>query len=140
MQDSLTTRGDGASPQRTFLSRALLENALVTALLGAVLLLGAAQLDTWLGVNVYVLVAVGLGLIGYALELTLWARSSQWLRSGGKLAVAGDTVALIGAIGTIAFTDVLTNEGEIALALIAAVIATFVVLQSIWLAKLEETY
>ena len=135
-----STSGNVASPQRTLLGRVILDNALVTAPLGVILLVGAPGLDSWLGVSAWVLAALGVGLVGYAFDLVLWARSAKWLRRGGKLAVAGDGLALAGAIGLIAFTNILTDEGEMALGVVASVVALFVVLQAIGVARLDERF
>lgn len=76
MTDMTTTdRSEVGPPQRTLLGRVLLDNGAVTAPLGVLLLVAAARLDSWLGVNAWVLVALGVGLVGYAFNLV--GRSSQ---------------------------------------------------------------
>jgi hypothetical protein len=141
MTDTTTTsRSDNVPPERTLLGRVLLENAAITALLGVLLLVAAARLDGWLGVNAWVLAALGVGLVGYALTLVLWARSAKWVRRGGRLAVAGDGLALAGSGALIAFTNVLTAKGVIALGVVAAIVALFVVLQAVGVAKLDERF
>lgn len=47
-----TTKTEAISaPQRTFLGRMLAENAKVSGVTGLVLVVGAAGLDSWMGVN-----------------------------------------------------------------------------------------
>ena len=105
---------------------------------GLVLVIGAAGLDSWLGANAWVLAGVGAGLLVYAVGLVSWARSPKWLRRGGLLAVAGDTAWVIAAVVLIAFTDVLTAAGEIALAAVTTMVLGFVMAQTVGLAKLAK--
>jgi uncharacterized membrane protein len=125
-------------PQRTLLGRVLLDNAVISGLTGLILMVGAGRLDGWLGANAWILAGIGVGLVFYALDLVAWARSPKWLRRGGLLAVTGDTLWVIGSVALITFTSVLTPAGEVALGVVTAVVAVFVVLQAIGLTKLEE--
>ncbi len=127
-----------SAPQRTLLGKVLVENAIVSGMTGLVLVVGAAGLDNWLGINPWVLAAVGAGLLLYAVDLVMWARSPKWLRRGGLLAVAGDTAWVIAATALIVFTDALTTAGEVALAVVTAAVLAFVVAQTVGLAKLGK--
>jgi hypothetical protein len=127
-----------AAPQRTLLGRMLVENAMVSGITGLVLVVGAAGLDTWMGVNQWVLAGVGAGLVAYAVALVVWARSPKWLRLGGLLAVASDVMWVILAAALIFFTDEMTAAGEVALAGVTAVVACLSVAQTVGIVKLEK--
>ena len=127
-----------SAPQRTFLGRVLAQNAKVSGVTGLVLVVGASGLDSWMGVNRWVLAGVGAGLVAFGVALVIWARSPKWLRRGGLLAVAGDAMWVIGAVALIAFTDEMTAAGEVALAGVTAVVAWFVVAQTVGLVKLGK--
>ncbi|HDH03329.1 MAG TPA: hypothetical protein ENH15_03690, partial [Actinobacteria bacterium] len=120
------------------LKTAMMENSLVSGISGLVLVAGASGLDTWLGVNVWVLVGAGVGLIAFGAVLIWWSRSSKWLRLGGRIAVVGDTAWVVGAVLLIAFTDVLTGSGEVALAGVTVIVAGFATAQWIGLRRLDE--
>jgi len=119
------------------LKTAMMENAIVSGISGLVLVAGASGLDTWLGANVWVLVGVGVGLLGFAADLIWWSRSPRWLRPGGRIAVAGDVAWVIGAVLLIAFMDVLTGSGDVALAAVTVVVAGFAVAQWVGLRRLD---
>lgn len=127
---------DITRPKPALLSKAMLSNAIVSGISGVGIVAGARGLDEWIGLNVWVLVAVGIGLVGFAFDLTIWARSSTWLKRGGMIAVAGDVSWVGGAVGLIVFTSVLTPSGEVALGAITAVVAVFAVVQTIGLRQL----
>lgn len=134
-----TTKTEAISaPQRTFLGRMLAENAKVSGVTGLVLVVGAAGLNSWMGVNRWVLAGVGAGLVAYGVALVIWARSPKWLRRGGLLAVVGDAMWVVGAVALIAFTDEMTAAGEVALAVVTAVVASLVVAQTVGLVKLGK--
>ena len=125
-------------PHNTALGLALRNNALLSGVTGLTLLVGAAGLDTWLGANPWVLAGIGAGLIFYAIDLVIWARSPKWLRRGGRLAIAADGLWVIGAVALIAFTDSLTFAGEAALGVVTVAVAALMVLQTFGLRRLEE--
>jgi hypothetical protein len=122
----------------TLLSKAMQENALFSATAGIVLIAGAPWLDTWLGVNGWLLVAAGVALIVFAADLVWWSRSARLLNSGGRMAVISDIAWVVGAASLIAFTAVLTRQGEIALALVSTVVAGFAAAQWIGLKRLNR--
>ncbi|MCH7585605.1 MAG: hypothetical protein IH941_10705 [Acidobacteria bacterium] len=135
MSTTTTQTHVASTPQRTLLGRAMIENALFSGLSGITLALGAPGFDSWLGVNAWVLVAIAIGLMIFALDLFTWARSSRWLRRGAMIAVTGDVLWVIGAVALIVFTDVLTSAGEIALLVVTAVVAVFAVMQTVGLVR-----
>ena len=123
---------------RTLLSNAMQENALFSGISGIVLIAGAPWLDTWLGVNGWLLVAAGVGLIVFASDLVWWSRSAKLLISGGRMAVISDIAWVVGAASLIAFTAVLSRQGELALAIVSVVVAGFAAAQWIGLRRLHD--
>jgi hypothetical protein len=120
----------------SLLSKAMTENAIFSGLAGLVLVVGASGLDGWLGVDARLLAAIGLGLVVYAADLMWWSRSPRWLVTGGRMAVVADLGWVVAAAALIAFTAVLTTQGEAALALVSVVIAALAAVQWMGLRKL----
>lgn len=135
MTTTTTQTRMASTPQRTLLGRAMMENALFSSLSGITLAIGAPGLDSWLGVDAWVLQATGVGLMVFAIGLVTSARSLRWLRRGGTMAVSADVLWVIGAVALIAFTDVLTSAGEITLSVVTAVVAMLGVTQAVGLAR-----
>ena len=94
----------------SLLSKAMKENAIFSGLAGLVLIVGASGLDGWLGVDAWLLAAIGLGLVVYAADLMWWSRSPRWLVTGGRMAVVADLGWVVAAAALIAFTAVLTRH------------------------------
>ena len=120
----------------SLLSKAMKKNAIFSGLAGLVLIVGAPGLDGWLGVDARLLAAIGLGLVVYAADLMWWSRSPRWLVTGGRMAVVADLGWVVAAAALIAFTAVLTTQGEAALALVSVVIAALAALQWMGLRRL----
>lgn len=109
---------------------AMTENAVFSAASGVVLAAGAAALDTWFGVPAWLLVLVGLGLVGYAADLVWFTRSPHRLALGGRVAVAADAAWVFGAaVLLLGFPETLTTQGNVALAVVTVVVAAFAVAQ-----------
>lgn len=121
------------------LKTAMMDNAFVSGISGLVLVVGATGLDTWLGVNQWVLVGVGVGLLGFAADLVWWSRSDRLLKVGGRIAVAADAAWVIGAVLLIAFTGVLTRSGDMALAAVSVVVAGFALAQWLGVRRLDRS-
>ncbi len=122
----------------SLLSKAMKENAIFSGLAGLVLIVGASGLDGWLGVDAWLLAAIGLGLVVYAADLMWWSRSPRWLVNGGRMAVVADLGWVVAAAALIAFTAVLSSQGEVALALVSVVIAGLAAAQWLGLRKLAS--
>ena len=125
---------------KTLLSRAMSENALFSGIAGLVLIVGTAfGLDDWLGLNAWLLAALGVGLVVYAADLLWLARSPRWLVRGGMMAVVADVTWVLAAAALIAFTAVLSEQGEIALAIVSLVVAGFAAAQWVGLRRLTAS-
>ena len=124
--------------RNALLSRALTENAWFSGIAGMVLIAGAALgLDGWLGVEAWLLAALGVGLVIYAIDLLLVARSPRWIVQGAKAAVLADIAWVVIAAALIGFTAVLSTQGEVALAIVSLVVAGFAAAQWVGLRKLN---
>lgn len=126
-------------PANTLLGKAMIDNAIVSGLTGLGLTASATSIDDWLGLNAWVVAAVGLGLIGFAFDLVIWARSPRWLIKGGKLAATGDTLWVIASLALIGFSDVLSPFGEVAVAGVSVVVAGFAIAQFVGLRRLTRS-
>lgn len=115
--------------ESNLLFRALHANAIYSTAAGATMAIGAAALDDWSGVPAWLLVAIGVGLIGFAASLVFGARRPNLIVDTGRTAVAGDIGWIVGAIVVIAATTWLTTAGEVTLALISIPVAIFAVTQ-----------
>ena len=116
------------------------ENGLFSGTAGLVLIVGAALgLGDWLGINRWLLAALGAGLVAYAADLIWLARSPRWIVAGGRAAVAADIAWVVAAAAVIAFTAVLTRQGEVALAVVSLIVAGFAAAQWLGLRRLGAT-
>lgn len=120
------------------LLRAILrENAVFSLTSGAILAVGSPGLDTWFGVNAWILAALGVALMAYSVMLWAGAGREETLEMTGQTAIAGDIGWLIGAIALISTTGWLTRNGEIVLALVSVPVALFALGQSLGLRRLK---
>lgn len=129
---NVTPTADQAQPWPGYLLRAALAaNAAFSGLSGAVLVLGPARLDAFLGLDRVVLVAIGLALLGFAALLLAGAARRALTPVVGWMAVSADVTWIVGAIVVIGLGQVLTAEGNLGLALVTAVVAALAGVQ--WL-------
>lgn len=137
--DELATEHPASSPTGDAgqsLATAISRNAVFSAASGLVLLGGGFALDAWLGVDAWLLVGVGGGLVVFA-GLLLWLLSRpRRLRAGARLVVAADAAWVAGAALLLArFPSALSSAGKTALAVVSAVVAVLAVLQVIGLRR-----
>lgn len=113
---------------------AMTENALFSGASGVALAAGSPWLSGWLGAPTWVLVAVGLGLVGWAAEL----RRTAGTVVGGRTAVAGDLGWVVGtAVLLLGWPDAMTNAGRIAAEVVAIAVAGFAAWQAVGLRRLR---
>ncbi len=123
----------------SLLGRAMTDNGLFSGTAGIVLIIGAAfGLGGWIGINAWLLAGLGVGLVVYAADLLWLARSSRMIVAGGRAAVLADVAWVIAAAALIAFSAVLTRQGELALAIVSIVVAGFAAAQWIGLRRLSD--
>ncbi len=118
------------------LRTALLVNALYSGLIGAALVAASPFIGPWAGLDGWVLLAVGVGLVGYAAVLAIARQQAQLLPIVGRLAVGADLVWVAGAAALILIGDVLTGQGSLALALLTVGVGTLAVVQALGLRQL----
>lgn len=123
----------------TLLGRAMTENGLFSGVAGIVFIVGAAfGLGAWLGINDWLLAALGTALVVFAADLLWLARSSRFIVAGGRAAVVADVAWVVAAGALIAFSAVLTRQGEVTLAIVSLVVAGFAAAQWIGLSRLRD--
>ncbi len=123
----------------TLLERALTANAWFSRISGVVL----AVLSPWLadlaGVETWVLVVLGLGLIAYSLWLGAAAARRPINTTEAVIAIAADDVWVAAAAVIIFFLpDALTTGGRWALGAISLVVAGIGVAQAVGLAQMRQ--
>lgn len=125
---------DTASPK--LLRGVLRENAIFSIVSGSVLAVGASRLDSWLGLNTWLLVALGVALIVYGDVIWFGSSRDHTLARTGEAAIVGDIGWVVAAVVIIAATSVLTRNGEIVLALASIPVAGFALGQYVGLSRL----
>jgi hypothetical protein len=118
------------------LRTALLVNALYSGLSGATLAVASPFIGPWVGLDGWVLLAVGVGLVGYAAVLAIARGQARLLPIVGRLAVGADLVWVAGAAALILIGDVLTGQGDLALALLTGGVGVLAAVQVLGLRQL----
>ena len=119
-------RGDAGRSLATALSW----NAIFSGVNGLVLTGAAAPLSRIVDVPTWLLVALGLGLVGFAAAILWVLASPARLRTGGRIIVVADLGWVVGAaVLLIATPDLLTAAGRTALTAVSSVVAVLAVAQ-----------
>ena len=113
-------------------------NAAFSAASGVAAVILAAMSETPLGVNRWLLGAIGLGLIGYGVQLYAWAGSPRLVKPGARLATAADALWVLGAVVLLTwFPDAMSTAGRWTLGLASLAVADFAVMQFLGLRRPE---
>ena len=120
------------------LRTALLANALYSGLSGAMLVAASPFIGPWVGLDGRALLAVGVGLVGYAAVLAIARGLTRLLRIVGRLAVGADLAWVAGAAALILIGDVLTSQGNLALALLTGGVGVLAAIQVLGLRQLAD--
>ena len=126
------------SEGRTLLEKALNANAWFSRISGLVLAVLSPWLADFAGIDTWIVLVVGLGLIGYSLWLGAAASRRPILRSEALTAVVGDDLWVMGAAVIIFFTDWITTEAKVVLGVLTAIVALFGIVQVIGLAQQDK--
>lgn len=119
------------------LRKALYANAAFTAVCSLVAIVGASSIGDSFGVEPWVMVLVGAGLLGWAALVSFFARREETRRNEAWLVIAGDELWVIGVIVLLAaFPDALTNTGKLWLAILTLVVATLASVQLLGLKQI----
>lgn len=105
-------RGDGGR----LLAEVMSLNAIFSALSGLALATGAPPLAGWLGIPVWLVSSLGLGLLGFAAVLVWLLATPHRLRTGTWFVVAADLAWIVGAVVLIGLVPrALPPSGDVAL-------------------------
>jgi hypothetical protein len=121
------------------LSSVLKANYLFSTITGLGLVAASGPLEEWSGVARWILVAVGVGLVPFALFVKAVSRSldSRLVR----LVIAGDVGWVVGAaIVLVGYPDTMTSAGKWTLGLVSVVVADFALFQWFGLKKAAAEY
>lgn len=131
----------GHARSSSLLVRSLVSNAAFSGLSGLALLLGAGPLGSWTGVSeIWLLRAIGVGLVGFCAALILLARSEPPDRRLVLAATGADFAWVLGSAALlVGFPDLLTTAGKSAVGIVAALVAAFGVAQVVGLRRLTRT-
>ena len=111
-------------------------NGAFSAVSGAFLLLGSPVLDEAFGLDTWLLIVSGLGLIGYGVQIAQMGRAAD-ATPGGRFATAMDLAWVAGAaVILIAFPTAMTTAGRLALLLATLAVAGFAIGQTMALRRL----
>lgn len=129
------TAAAAASPS-PLLARTLRLNAVLTAATGAASLAGAGVLSEPLGIPVWLLASLGVGLLGYAALLWNGSRTVPVPTAFGRFAVAADTAWVVGVVAILlAWPEAMTPAGRWTLGLLTLVVADLAIAQAIGLRR-----
>ena len=126
------------SDSRTLLEKALNANAWFSRISGIALAVLSPWLAEFAGIDTWVVLIVGLGLIAYSLWLGSAASRRPIVRSEALTAIVGDDLWVMAAAAIIFFTDWITTDAKIVLGVLSAIVAAFGVVQLIGLAQQEK--
>jgi ribosome-associated toxin RatA of RatAB toxin-antitoxin module len=133
------SRSSPTGDEGRFLAGAISWNALFSAASGVLLLVGGFAFNSWLGVDAWLLMGVGGGLILFA-GLLLWLLSQpRHLAAGARLVVAADAAWVAGAVLLLAWLpSALSPAGRMALAVVTAIVAAVAAAQLVGLRRLRS--
>jgi hypothetical protein len=120
------------------LTRTLAANAGFSALSGLILIGGASPLSRWLGIPTWLSVAVGVGLLPFAVAVIRVARDPK--PQAARMVVVADIAWVVGAaVVLIGFPRSMSTAGLWSLGLVSVAVADFAVFQTIGLRRMEAT-
>ncbi len=124
------------------LRRSLVANAVFSAVSGLVLAVGSYAIAPRLGIEPsWIVLIVGLGLLPFAYDLFTNATKDRVDLGKAKTAITGDIAWVAGSIVILAIDPTgLTIAGFVTIALVAAVVAEFAVLQWLGYRRARSAY
>lgn len=119
------------------LRRTLAVNATFSGLTGVAMIVLSGPLDRFMGLGLpWLLIAAGVGLLGFAALIGLNLRRSQLNRAEAWLTVASDVAWVAGsAIIVFGFPDLLSTGGKWLVGLIAVAVGDFALFQYLGLRR-----
>lgn len=123
--------------KNVLLVKSLRANAIFSSVTGAALIVGLVPLSSWLGIETWISIGLGLGLIGFAVALMVLARDPK--PALVRVVVVADVAWVIGAIIVIAaFPQAMSTAGLWALGLVSVIVAGLAVGQLVGLRRAED--
>lgn len=123
--------------KNVLLMKSLRANAIFSSATGAALVVGSVPLGSWLGIETWISIGLGLGLIGFAVALMVLARDPK--PALVRVVVVADVAWVIGAIIVIAaFPQAMSTAGLWALGLVSVIVAGLAVGQLVGLSWAED--
>lgn len=120
------------------LSRTLAANAGFSAVTGVILVVGAAPLSRWLSIPTWLTIAVGIGLLPFALTVAKTARSPR--REAVLRVILADIAWVVAAaVVLVGFPRSMSTAGLWSLGLVTVAVADFAALQVIGLRRTGMT-
>ena len=119
------------------LRRTLAVNAIFSGLSGAAMIVLSGPIDRFMGLGLsWLLIVVGVGLLGFAALIGVNLRRSQLNRAEAWLTVASDVSWVMGsAIIVFGFPDLLGTGGKWLVGLVAVAVADFALFQYLGLRR-----
>lgn len=129
-------------PGDSLLRMSLRANALFSAISGLALATGSYAIGPRIGVEPsWIVLAVGLGLLPFALDLFINSRRERIDLGKVKQAIAGDVLWVTGSIVVLTVDPTgLSTAGFVTIAAVAVVVAEFAFLQWVGLRRAEAAY
>lgn len=120
------------------LTRTLYANSAFSGATGLAMLVAADSLSRWLGIPFWMTVAVGAGLVPFAIAVAGVARNPRG--RAVKSVIAADAAWVVGAIAVIGgFPRSMSSSGLWALGLVTFAVADFALLQYLGLRRAQTT-
>ena len=124
--------------KNNLLIKSLRANAVFSATMGSALLLASVPLSSWLGIETWISIGLGLGLIGFSGILVALAREPR--PSLVRIVVLADVAWVVGAVIVIAaFPDLMSTAGFWALGVVSVIVVDLAVAQVVGLRRVERT-
>lgn len=124
--------------KNNLLIKSLRANAVFSATMGSALLLASVPLSSWLGIETWISIGLGLGLIGFSGILVALAREPR--PSLVRIVVLADVAWVVGAVIVIAaFPDLMSTAGFWALGVVSVIVVDLAVAQFVGLRRVERT-
>jgi len=121
----------------SLLINALRANAAFSAATGTILVVASVSASSWLGIETWLSIGLGLGLIGFAALLVVLARDPQ--PALVRAVIGADAAWVIGAVIVISvFPDLMSTSGLWALGFVSVVVADIAVAQYVALRRAEQ--
>ena len=135
-----TAFAQSAPRPAALLRRTLAANAIFSAASGLAMIVLSGPLDRFMGLGLsWLLIVVGVGLLGFAVLMGLNLRRPQLNRAEAWLTVASDVSwVAASAIILIGFPDLLSTGGKWLVGLVAVAVADFALFQYLGLRQARE--